>query len=82
MNGTVHFYFNQLLGPLKISVDGKPIIQKFLMFSRSTSRRYQFRVGKEEQHEVMIEKVWPRFNAGFRKQTCRVFIDGALLREY
>jgi hypothetical protein len=66
---------------LKISVDGKPIIQKFLMFSRSTSTQYQFKVGKEEQHEVMIEEV-ARFNTGVRKHTCRVFVDGALLQEY
>ena len=41
----VAFQFDQLWGPLKISVDGKPIIRKLGMFSLHRTRGYEFSVG-------------------------------------
>jgi hypothetical protein len=61
----VRFYFNQSLGPLKISVDEVVVIRKFLMLSLSTVERYEFPVGVAEKHTVSIEKTRQRMMGGF-----------------
>lgn len=71
----VHFHFNQVWGPLSISVDGKKVVGDFRWASTSTIKRYRFTTGDVERHDVVIEKTRPRLLAGFRKQTCRVFVD-------
>src|SRR5271168_706977 len=45
---SVAFRFDQLWGPLKISVDGNPVIKKFEMFTLRPTRHYEFSVGSSE----------------------------------
>jgi hypothetical protein len=72
----VAFRFDQLLGPLEISVDGDPVIRKFEMFSFKRVGRYEFSVGSSEPHEVRIEKTRKALLGGFQAQECMTYIDG------
>jgi hypothetical protein len=77
----VVFSFNKVWGNLSITVDGVPIRNELQMFSVSLVRRYQFPVGRQERHEVVIEKHRELLFAGFRPQLCRAFVDGHLVAE-
>lgn len=79
---TVHFFYDQFWGRLRISVDGRVVMRKLHLFSFRTTRRYRFTVGERERHEVLIEKKRKVLYAGFRAQTCTVFIDGEPAGEY
>jgi hypothetical protein len=72
----VAFQFDQLWGPLKISVDGKPVIKKFEMFTLKPTRQYVFSVGSSEPHEVRIEKSRKALVGGFQAQECVAYVDG------
>jgi hypothetical protein len=72
----VAFQFDQLWGPLKISVDGKPVIKKFEMFTLKPTRHYVFSVGSSEPHEVRIEKSRKALVGGFQAQECVAYVDG------
>jgi hypothetical protein len=72
----VEVHFNQTLGPLRISVDGNLVVRKFLMFSLSTVRRYELKVGLAETHDVVIEKTRERVLGGVRPQVFTVIVDG------
>jgi hypothetical protein len=72
----VAFRFDQLLGPLEISVDGKPVIKKFEMFSLRRTGRYEFSVGSSEPHEIRIEKRRSALVGGFQAQECVTYVDG------
>jgi hypothetical protein len=78
----IHFSFDQFWGNLSISVDGRRIIRDFRLFSLRTTKRYRFTVGEAERHDVVIEKSRKVLMAGFRQQTCAVFVDGRLVGEY
>jgi hypothetical protein len=73
---SVAFRFDQLWGPLKICVDGKPVIKKFEMFTLRPTRRYEFSVGSSEPHEVRIEKSRKALVGGFQAQECVTYVDG------
>ena len=73
---SVAFRFDQLWGPLKISVDGKPVIKKFEMFTLKPTRHYEFSVGSNEPHEVRIEKSRKALVGGFQAQECVAYVDG------
>jgi hypothetical protein len=72
----VAFQFDQMWGPLKISVDGKRIIRKLGMFSLRRTSRYEFSVGSSEPHEVRIEKTRKALVGGFQAQECVAYVDG------
>ena len=72
----VEFSFNQILGSLRISVDGEFIVREFSMFSLSTVRRFEFKVGVAEPHDVVIEKSRKRVLGGLLPQKCTVIVDG------
>lgn len=72
----VAFQFDQLWGPLKISVDDKPVIKKFEMFTLRPTRHYEFSVGSSEPHEVRIEKSRKALVGGFQAQECVAYVDG------
>ena len=78
----VHFSFNQVWGPLSITVDGKKVVGDFRWASTRTTKRYRLMVGDIERHDVLIEKSRPLLFAGFRKQTCRVFVDNVQVGTY
>ncbi len=78
----VAFRFDQLLGPLEISVDGKPVIKKFEMFSLRRTGRYEFSVGSSEPHEVRIEKTRKALMGGFQAQECVTYVDGQKTGRY
>jgi hypothetical protein len=64
----VAFAFNQMVGDLKITVDGQPVVQDLRMFSLRLVKRYEFSVGQPEPYKVAIEKERKLLLAGFRKQ--------------
>jgi hypothetical protein len=72
----VKFHFNQSFGGLRILVDGKPALRKFILFSVSLDRHFEFTVGQEERHQVMIEMTRKRVLGGLLPQSYAVFIDG------
>jgi hypothetical protein len=78
----VAFQFDQLWGPLKISVDGKPVIKKLGMFSLKQTSRYEFSVGSSEPHEVRIEKSRKALLGGFQAQECVAYVDGEEVGRY
>lgn len=79
---TVSLDFNQMIGTMRIAVDGRDVVNELRMFSLSLVKAYEFTVGVNERHAVRIEKHRKLFFAGLRNQKYRVFIDGQLLREY
>jgi hypothetical protein len=78
----VAFRFDQMWGPLKISVDGKPVIRKLGMFTRRRTSCYEFSVGSSEPHEVRIEKTRKARVGGFQAQECVAYVDGQEMGRY
>ena len=78
----VDFSFDQFIGNLEIRVDGQPVVKDFRMFSLTLTKRYEFAVGNEERHQILIEKKRKLFLAGLRPMTYSIFIDGQLMQTY
>jgi hypothetical protein len=78
----VAFQFDQLWGPLKISVDGKQVVRKLGMFSLRRTNRYEFSVGSSEPHQVRIDKTRKTLVGGFQAQECVTFVDGQEVGRY
>lgn len=78
----VDFSFDQFIGNLEIKVDGQTAIKDFRIASLKLTKRYDFIVGVNEKHNVVIEKKRKLFLAGLRPQQYRVFIDGQLVQTY
>jgi hypothetical protein len=78
----VAFQFDQLWGPLKISVDGKPVIRKLGMFSLRRTSGYEFSVGSSEPHQIRIEKTRKALVGGFQAQECVAYVDGREMGRY
>jgi len=78
----VDFSFDQFVGNLNILVDGQSAVKNFRMFSLKLTKRYEFTVGVEERHNVVIEKKRKLFLAGLRPQQYRIFIDGQLVQTH
>ena len=78
----MRFTFDQTWGSVEITVDGRSVVSDLRLLSLSTTKRYQFVVGMQERHEVVIEKRRPLLLAGFRPQTARVFVDGRHLGDF
>ena len=78
----VDFSFDQMTGNLEIRVDGQTVVKDFRLFSLSLTKRYEFTVGNQERHQVVIEKKRKLFLAGLRPQQYRIFIDGALAQTH
>ena len=78
----IDFSFDQMIGNLEIRVDGQPLVKDFRMFSLKLTKRYEFTVGSQEQHHIVIEHKRKLFLAGVRPQQYRVFIDGHLVQTY
>jgi hypothetical protein len=80
----VEFHWGQMFGRVRITVDDEEIVEKNRAVSLSSTklRTFEFTVGAEEQHHVVIEKETARLLGGARKQKCRAFVDGELVGEY
>lgn len=78
----VSLSYNQMVGLLSISVDGREVIREQRTFSLSLVRRYELTVGVAERHSVRIEKHRKLLLAGVRPQKYRVFVDGRLIKEH
>ena len=78
----IDFSFDQFVGNLEIRVDGEPLVTDFRLLSLKLTKRYEFTVGAQEQHQIAIEKKRKRFLAGLRPQQYRVFIDGQLVQTH
>ena len=78
----VDFSFDQMIGNLEIRVDGQPVVKDFRMLSLSLTKRYEFTVGIQERHHVIIEKKRKLFLAGLRPMQYRIIIDGQLVQTY
>jgi hypothetical protein len=78
----VRFSYDKAFGGVQIDVDGRPMTRDVSLLSLSMTKHWRFRVGQQEQHEVVIEKTRPLLFAGFRRQTCRVTVDGQPAGEY
>lgn len=74
--------YEQMIGLLTIHVDGREVVKELHMFSLSLVKKYEFIVGVQERHHVLIEKERKLFLAGVRKQKYRVYVDGQLIKEY
>jgi hypothetical protein len=71
---------------MQFLVNGEPMARQSWLapsthFGFTLKRRHQFVVGKDEKHQVAIEKERPLIIAGVRPQTYRVFVDGQLIHE-
>jgi len=78
----VDFSFDQFIGNLQILVDGQTAVKDFRMFSLSLTKRYEFSVGEQERHDVVIEKKRKLFLAGLRPQSYKIFVDGKLVETH
>jgi hypothetical protein len=54
----------------------------FRFLSLNLVKRYEFRVGQTEQHDVAIEKERKLMLAGFRKHKYRAFVDGQIVAQH
>ncbi|WP_422733852.1 hypothetical protein ACN26Y_28430 [Micromonospora sp. WMMD558] len=77
----VTFSFDKFWGGLSILVDGEPVHRELRVMSVDLVKRYQFTVGVDERHNVLIEKERKLLFAGFRPQRCRAYVDGHLVAE-
>ena len=83
--GEIHwvvFSFDKFWGPLKIYVDGQPLVKSVQLFSMSLKKTYTFSIGAMERHEVSIIKTRKLFFAGFRPQLVQAFVDNQLVAQY
>jgi hypothetical protein len=80
----VAFHWGQLLGRVRITVDFVRVVEQnqAVRLRSSVTRKFEFTVGQTEVHDVLIEKTRKRFLGGARKQSCRAYVDGALVGEY
>jgi hypothetical protein len=70
------YRFNQIWGGLRITVDGKTVIWTIPMYWFSLTNNQELTVGKDEIHNVQIEKERPFFLAAFRSQDATAYVDG------
>ena len=73
---------DQLLGQVRIEVDGTHVAQGWRPFSLHKTRRYELSVGGHQNHDVIVEWSRKAVVGGFRSQTCRVLVDGDLVATY
>ncbi|GAB3938896.1 hypothetical protein [Micromonospora vulcania] len=78
----VTFSFDKFWGGLSILVNGQPVRQELRVLSVELVKRYEFVVGQEERHAVLVEKERKLLFAGFRPQQVRAYVDGQLVAEH
>jgi hypothetical protein len=78
----VHFSFDQTFGKVQVEVDGKKVALDWRWFTLHRTRRYEFSVGRDETHDIVIDLTRKSVVGGFRSQTCQVFVDGEAVGTY
>ena len=78
----IHLSFDQTFGKVQVAVDGKNVALDWRSFTLHRTRRYDFSVGRDETHDIVIELTRKSVVGGFRSQTCQVFVDGASVGTY
>jgi hypothetical protein len=78
----INYSFNKFWGNVKITVNGKKVKDDFRLYSLDLVKTYEFIVGLNERHDIKIQKIRPLFNAGFRSNTYRIFVDNELFKEF
>lgn len=83
----IEFHRGPMLGGVTITANGRVVGERSAAmpsthFNLDMVKRYELTVGTNEPHQVAIEHERPRFLAGFRRQTYRVFVDGRLAAEH
>jgi hypothetical protein len=78
----VAFQWDQLWGPLKISVDGKPVVRKLGILSLRRATGYEFSVGSDETHQGRIAKTRQAPLGGLQAQECVAYVDGQEIGRY
>jgi hypothetical protein len=78
----VHLSFDQAFGKVQVAVDGKNVALDWRSFALHRTRRYDFSVGRDEIHDIVIELTRKSVVGGFRSQTCQVFVDGESVGTY
>jgi hypothetical protein len=83
----IEFYRGPLFGGVTVTANGNLVaftdpekLSTHLSFD--LVKRFQFRVGENEPHEVSIEHERPRFLGGLRRHKYRVYVDGKLVEEH
>lgn len=57
------------------------MVRDLRVFSVRTTKTYRFPVGKDEVHQVQIDKIRPLALAGVRRQQVKAYVDGVLVAE-
>jgi hypothetical protein len=78
----IQFHYNQIMGILKIKVDGKVIRRDLRFLSFTVLKVYSFTVGEKEKLFVKIEKERRLFLSFLFPQRYRVIVDGKLFAEF
>jgi hypothetical protein len=79
---TVDFSYDTASTNVQIHVDGVLVASDSSVISFQLVKRYEFTVGKEERHAVVIERERPLIFPAFRAKTYRVFIDGKQVAQH
>jgi uncharacterized protein (DUF58 family) len=66
-------------GRMRITVDGDPTVGKFEFLGFPLTKKYDFRTGTTECHDVTIVKTRPLLVAWMRSQPVQAFVDGTLV---
>jgi len=78
----VKFKYSRLTNTVQIDVDGNQVKKDKFWIWIPAHRRYDFKVGGSERHDVDIELNIPRAWSKFRNPSCNVIVDGQLVRKY
>ena len=72
----VVFSYDKFWGGLSIAVDGVNVVKTVQIASLGLVKRWDFVVGRQEQHLVHIELHRQRLFGGFRPQPVYAYVDG------
>lgn len=83
----IEFRRNAFTGTMRITANGQTVagaspFMPSTHFDDRKVKRYELTTGTDTPHHVVIEHQFPRFFAGFRPQTYRLFVDGSLKKVY
>jgi len=83
----IEFYRNWWWGTTRITSNGRivtttPPCSLLTHFNLGLVKHYEFVVGEQEKHRVVIERERPLLLPGFRPHTYRVYLDKQLIEEH
>jgi hypothetical protein len=75
----IRYWRSNWSGRMRITVDGALAVKKFELFGFPLTKKYEFRIGTTECHDLTIVKRRPLLVAWMRPQPVQTFVDGALV---